>query len=75
MSESSYHLKNLYKLSELVAVVTGGGTGIGLMVARGLAENGASVHHWASERCPRGDCQQWYHQGRRLRVCELALVN
>ncbi|KAK0503881.1 short-chain dehydrogenase [Armillaria luteobubalina] len=31
MSESSYHLKNLYKLSELVAVVTGGGTGIGLM--------------------------------------------
>ncbi|KAK0221963.1 short-chain dehydrogenase [Armillaria fumosa] len=44
MSESSYHLKNLYKLSGLVAVVTGGGTGIGLMVARGLAENGAKVY-------------------------------
>ncbi|KAK0188161.1 short-chain dehydrogenase [Armillaria mellea] len=44
MSESSYHLKNLYKLSGLVAVVTGGGTGIGLMIARGLAENGAKVY-------------------------------
>ncbi|PBK97818.1 NAD(P)-binding protein [Armillaria gallica] len=44
MSESSYHIKNLYKLSGLVAVVTGGGTGIGLMIARGLAENGAKVY-------------------------------
>ncbi|PBK74721.1 NAD(P)-binding protein, partial [Armillaria solidipes] len=44
MSESSYHLNNLFKLSGLVAVVTGGGTGIGLMIARGLAENGAKVY-------------------------------
>ncbi|SJL07379.1 related to 3-oxoacyl-[acyl-carrier-protein] reductase 1 [Armillaria ostoyae] len=44
MSESSHHLKNLFKLSGLVAVVTGGGTGIGLMIARGLAENGAKVY-------------------------------
>ncbi|KAK0189134.1 short-chain dehydrogenase [Armillaria mellea] len=41
---SSYHLPNLYNLHGLVAVVTGGGTGIGLMIARGLAENGARVY-------------------------------
>ncbi|KAK0464626.1 short-chain dehydrogenase [Desarmillaria tabescens] len=44
MSESSYSLKSLYNLSGLVALVTGGGTGIGLMIARGLAENGAKVY-------------------------------
>ncbi|KAK0457789.1 short-chain dehydrogenase [Desarmillaria tabescens] len=43
-SASSYHIPNLYNLHGLVAVVTGGGTGIGLMIARGLAENGAKVY-------------------------------
>ncbi|KAK0487326.1 short-chain dehydrogenase, partial [Armillaria novae-zelandiae] len=41
---SSYHLKNLYKLNGLVALVTGGGTRIGLMMARGLVENGTKVY-------------------------------
>ena len=36
--------KSLYDLSGLVAVVTGGGTGIGLMISQGLAANGAKVY-------------------------------
>lgn len=39
-----FTLKKLYDLNGLVALVTGGGTGIGLMIARGLAANGAKVY-------------------------------
>ncbi|KAL1720454.1 hypothetical protein EV715DRAFT_289418 [Schizophyllum commune] len=35
---------SLFDLSDRVALVTGGGTGIGLMIARGLASNGAKVY-------------------------------
>jgi len=35
---------NIYDLSGKVALVTGGGTGIGLMIARGLAANNAKVY-------------------------------
>ncbi|GJJ14417.1 hypothetical protein Clacol_008681 [Clathrus columnatus] len=40
------HLKTnvLFDISGFVAVVTGGGTGIGLMIAKGLASNGARVY-------------------------------
>lgn len=34
----------LFNLHGRVALVTGGGTGIGLMIARGLAANGAKVY-------------------------------
>lgn len=44
----------LYDLSGMVALVTGGGTGIGLMIAHGLAANKAKV----------------YIAGRRLEVLE-----
>ncbi|KAL0960937.1 hypothetical protein HGRIS_005942 [Hohenbuehelia grisea] len=44
MSSSSLSLKSLYDLTGLIAVVTGGGTGIGLMIAQGLATNGAKVY-------------------------------
>ncbi|KAK0464211.1 short-chain dehydrogenase [Desarmillaria tabescens] len=44
MSSMKFTSRNLYDLSGLVAVVTGGGTGIGYMIARGLAENGAKVY-------------------------------
>lgn len=44
MASSSYRLQNLYDLTRRVAVVTGGGTGIGLMIAKGLAANGAKVY-------------------------------
>ncbi|KAH7882023.1 hypothetical protein F5I97DRAFT_1911223 [Phlebopus sp. FC_14] len=41
---SPFALDKLYDLSGLVALVTGGGTGIGFMIARGLATNGARVY-------------------------------
>ncbi|KAJ7695963.1 short-chain dehydrogenase [Mycena rosella] len=37
-------LQSLYDLTGLVALVTGGGTGIGLMISQGLATNGAKVY-------------------------------
>lgn len=40
----NFPLKKLYDLNGLIALVTGGGTGIGLMIARGLAANGAKVY-------------------------------
>ncbi|KAG2155850.1 uncharacterized protein EDB93DRAFT_1247495 [Suillus bovinus] len=40
----NFTLKKLYDLNGLIALVTGGGTGIGLMIARGLAANGAKVY-------------------------------
>ncbi|KAJ3976364.1 hypothetical protein EV361DRAFT_968793 [Lentinula raphanica] len=36
--------KSLFNLNGLVAMVTGGGTGIGYMIAKGLAANGAKVY-------------------------------
>ncbi|KAJ7134395.1 hypothetical protein C8R44DRAFT_423745 [Mycena epipterygia] len=44
MSTTSYSLQSLYDLTDLVALVTGGGTGIGLMISQGLATNGAKVY-------------------------------
>jgi hypothetical protein len=41
----SSHLKtsNLFAVDGLIAVVTGSGTGIGAMIAKGLAANGAAA--------------------------------
>ncbi|KAL4073259.1 hypothetical protein V8B97DRAFT_2023052 [Scleroderma yunnanense] len=44
VSPSEFTLEKLYDLRGLVALVTGGGTGIGLMIAQGLAANGARVY-------------------------------
>ncbi|KAI8946742.1 hypothetical protein F4801DRAFT_563384 [Xylaria longipes] len=41
---SSLAASNLFSVDGLVAVVTGGGTGIGLMIARALEHNGAKVY-------------------------------
>lgn len=41
---SALDASNLFSVNGLVAVVTGGGTGIGLMIARALEHNGAKVY-------------------------------
>ena len=43
-SPASYRPHSLYDLSARVALVTGGGTGIGLLCAQGLAASGAKVY-------------------------------
>lgn len=43
-SPTQFTLEKLYDLKDLVALVTGGGTGIGLTIAQGLAANGARVY-------------------------------
>ncbi|KZT37285.1 NAD(P)-binding protein [Sistotremastrum suecicum HHB10207 ss-3] len=55
-STSSFNPNSLFNVKGLVAVVTGGGTGIGLMLTRALESNGATV----------------YIVGRRLEVLEKA---
>ncbi|KAI5121396.1 hypothetical protein M0805_003168 [Coniferiporia weirii] len=59
LDETELTLDALYDLTGRVALVTGGGTGIGLMIARGLAINGAKV----------------YISGRRKKVLEDAATN
>ncbi|KAJ3800908.1 hypothetical protein GGU11DRAFT_676191 [Lentinula aff. detonsa] len=44
MANIALNAKALFNLTGLVAMVTGGGTGIGYMIARGLAANGAKVY-------------------------------
>jgi NAD(P)-dependent dehydrogenase (short-subunit alcohol dehydrogenase family) len=41
---SALRMSQLYDLNGRIALVTGGGTGIGLMIAQGLAANGAKVY-------------------------------
>ena len=43
-NSSTYNRTSLTDVSGLVAVVTGGGTGLGLIVARTLEANGAKVY-------------------------------
>ena len=40
----SLSISELFSVKDLVAVVTGGGTGIGLMIAKALEHNGAIVY-------------------------------
>lgn len=44
MSEQELQAQNLFDVSGFVAVVTGGGSGIGLMATQTLAANGARVY-------------------------------
>ncbi|KAI0084777.1 NAD(P)-binding protein [Irpex rosettiformis] len=41
---TSFSLDSIFDLKDRIAVVTGGGTGIGWMIAQGLATNGAKVY-------------------------------
>ncbi|EKM51630.1 uncharacterized protein PHACADRAFT_261880 [Phanerochaete carnosa HHB-10118-sp] len=44
MTSASFRIENLYDLKGRIALVTGGGTGIGWMITQGLAANGAKVY-------------------------------
>ena len=45
MSETpNFHVENLFSLKDYVCLVTGGGTGIGLMATQALSANGATVY-------------------------------
>jgi len=55
-STHSLHPSNIFSVEGLIVVITGGGTGIGLMMATALENNGATV----------------YIVGRRLNVLEVA---
>lgn len=41
---NNFHVENLFKLKDYVCLVTGGGTGIGLMATQALSANGAKVY-------------------------------
>lgn len=43
-SNEDLKLSKLFDVSHLTAVVTGGGTGIGLMITQALVSNGAKVY-------------------------------
>lgn len=43
-TSQTFSVQSIYDLTGLVAIVTGGGTGIGLMITHGLAANGAKVY-------------------------------
>ena len=43
-ANEALQLANVYDVSKLTAVVTGGGTGIGLMCTQALVANGATVY-------------------------------
>ncbi|KAF8320412.1 NAD(P)-binding protein [Clavulina sp. PMI_390] len=56
-SSTAFKVQNLYNVENWVCVVSGGGTGIGLMISQALANNGAKV----------------YILGRRREVLEVAI--
>lgn len=72
---STLNFNKLYDLKGRVALVTGGGTGIGLMIASSLAANGAKVYI-ASRRVEvlQKVAEDWKAQGQTVIPCVLFKV-
>ena len=49
-SPSTFDVGDLFRVDGMVAVITGGGTGIGLMMAKALAANGAAKVYIVARR-------------------------
>ncbi|EUC39953.1 hypothetical protein COCMIDRAFT_31009 [Bipolaris oryzae ATCC 44560] len=68
----SLSITDLFSVEGLVAVITGGGTGIGLMIAKALEHNGAIVYILGRrEEVLKNACKQEKHQNLRYIVADV----
>ncbi|KKB84400.1 3-oxoacyl-ACP reductase [Devosia limi DSM 17137] len=66
---------NSYDLNGRVAIITGGGQGIGLAVAKRMLENGAQVAVWDRDPALVAELNQQYGDGKRLRAIPVDIAD
>ncbi|KAJ5577944.1 uncharacterized protein N7459_006908 [Penicillium hispanicum] len=62
-SNQNFKLENLFNVKDKVALVTGGGSGIGLMATQALAANGAKVYITGRTEAKLEQVAKFYNQG------------